>query len=651
MTTYCVNKDHPSASNSNAGTSASLPWLTLAKATATVAAGDTVHIAGFYRETMTLATSGSSGSPIIWNFDVKGEYVGSAYAGMHGITAHDSDNAAATRASCLNVNEKTFNEIYNCIFLGGTTAPIIDTGSSNKAMEGVIIQSCVVQASTTTYAIKVDVNAGVVPTTSGLKLLGNVIMGGVDIDWDGNATANNNIKWTIDGNYINSLSNGHGIQMDRVGSNTYSISGIAITNNTIQAPSYPIGGGNFTDTTNPIRIYRNLLIGGSTSGIYFPSGTNSSAVGGSNVMVGSASFSNTTYIDDGTSISRVSMLLGGIHDLPAARAFGYSPFRSMEPFSISGYTSNLIDTGALSYIQTLDYYGNPRRMGRRVDPVSYYYFNASTDAVSDPNGAWGGDSGIVTQGTSSFAYTSSTGNTTTNYIFAGGTTAPTSGGTINKVEVRFHSGLFTGSAAVAEIKFYTDNLGELLGTHNKTVTGDAWSTWLELSTPTGGWTWQKVHDLEFKAYSVAGGGGGWLAIHEIDVSVSVVADGCAPDIGAVEANSRPAKNASDVFGDGNSSEFSGAGYKDFFQPVTAGAHTITFKARYDSNYIGTKPTLEVRNIVGDTNKSDTMTEAANTTETLSCTFTATADCWVWVRIASLDTSTNGKCFFDTGTYA
>jgi hypothetical protein len=47
--TYYVHKDHPSASDANAGTSQALPWSTITKANTTLVAGDTVYIkAGTY---------------------------------------------------------------------------------------------------------------------------------------------------------------------------------------------------------------------------------------------------------------------------------------------------------------------------------------------------------------------------------------------------------------------------------------------------------------------------------------------------------------------------------------------------------------------------------------------------------------------------
>ncbi len=59
--TYYVDKHHPSASNSNAGTSTSAPWLTIGKCVSTMVAGDTCQIrAGTYLEYLTISTSGTA---------------------------------------------------------------------------------------------------------------------------------------------------------------------------------------------------------------------------------------------------------------------------------------------------------------------------------------------------------------------------------------------------------------------------------------------------------------------------------------------------------------------------------------------------------------------------------------------------------------
>ena len=66
-TTYYVDKNHGSASDGNAGTSTSVPWLTVGKCVSTLVAGDTCQIrTGTYPEYLTINTSGTSGSRITY---------------------------------------------------------------------------------------------------------------------------------------------------------------------------------------------------------------------------------------------------------------------------------------------------------------------------------------------------------------------------------------------------------------------------------------------------------------------------------------------------------------------------------------------------------------------------------------------------------
>lgn len=649
MTTYYVNKNHPSASNSNAGTSASLPWLTLAKATATVAAGDTVHIAGFYRETMTLATSGSSGSPIIWNFDVKGEYVGSAYAGMHGITAHDSDNAAATRASCLNINEKTFNEIRNAIFLGGTTAPVIDIGASNKALEGTLLQGCVAQSSASTFAMKVDVNAGVTPTTNGLRLLGCVLMGGLDIDWDSNGTSNKDLKWLVSGCYIDGIASLHGVQMDRVtNSGSFSIGGIEIFNNEIHSYTYPIGGTNMVNTSKPIKIFNNLIFGGtSVSPISFVNGTDGGAIGDFNVCCAGAALAASNYLDGGNSKSRVIALVGGFHDIASRRNSGYSPYSMFEPMTLSGYTNPAIDTGGPYSLNTVDMLGNSRAMGRPRSPI-YYIINGWSLAVTDPNSVWNNDTFITNGDLTDSAYTLTNGSSSSNYIRAGGTTIQDRSASIVAVKARIATSSNSGTATVG-CQIETAGGAEVLGTITfGTSSGSAdLSSWVTLSTPTGGWT-GKLGTLEFRAWKVSGAAA--LGIYYVQLSVETVES--VPDIGAVEARTQPVVQSAVTHYESYAARFDGAGYQDDFAAVGAGTQTtISIWTRWDSNYSGSKPRLVVRNIPGVADQEAVATGSANTWEQLSVSFAATADAFVLVRYESRDVSTSGVCYFADETVA
>ena len=69
--------------------------------------------------------------------------------------------------------------------------------------------------------------------------------------------------------------------------------------------------------------------------------------------------------------------------------------------------------------------------------------------------------------------------------------------------------------------------------------------------------------------------------------------------------------------------------------------------RFDSNYTGSKPTIELMNAPGVTTlPNDIMTGAANQWEAISVTFTPTTEGVARVRVASQDTSTGGEAFFD-----
>jgi len=68
-TVFYVDKNHPSASDTNAGTEAA-PWKTLGKAAATAQSGDTVFVkAGVYYETISPSYSGAAGAPITFAAD------------------------------------------------------------------------------------------------------------------------------------------------------------------------------------------------------------------------------------------------------------------------------------------------------------------------------------------------------------------------------------------------------------------------------------------------------------------------------------------------------------------------------------------------------------------------------------------------------
>jgi len=95
-----------------------------------------------------------------------------------------------------------------------------------------------------------------------------------------------------------------------------------------------------------------------------------------------------------------------------------------------------------------------------------YYFNASDAGPTDTLGVYTNDANAYNGNTTDYAV----GNLDPSQPLTGtGTTAPTSGATINSVKAR----LYASSGA-----------------------SPSWSNYVTLTAPSGGWTWQKVNDLE-----------------------------------------------------------------------------------------------------------------------------------------------------------
>lgn len=122
--------------------------------------------------------------------------------------------------------------------------------------------------------------------------------------------------------------------------------------------------------------------------------------------------------------------------------------------------------------------------------------------------------------------------------------------------------------------------------------------------------------------------------------------GRGDDVGAVESRARGQQETTTVRTGSSSMKFSGAGYHESTMEVDGTGITISVYGRYDSNYSGGLPKLEVYQMeTGTLLASDTMTGAANNWEELTASFTPSAG-WIRIRLVSQDTSASGLCFFD-----
>ena len=643
MTQYYVIPQVVGASDSNAGTSLGSPWLTIGKAATTMTAGDRVDIAGgwVYKELPVAANSGSSGSLITYHFDVTGEFTG--YGGIALISAYDNENdrSVGARAACFNLNGKEFITIRNATMEG--PYGIYDASlAGNRGYEAVIIENCALIGYTN--GIELNLGTGATPAGATGLTIRNCKATSVIIKHTNNASANINAKLLIENvtahNYI-IASNGNTIDIVGASTNTFSVGGVTVANCMTLGAAVGIRMTLMKNTTNISYVYNCMGYAGTTF-------LNFSGTASAVEYYSCVSLNGTTLASGGTAgdiystAASVGAIFGGVADFPLYRSLGWSPFLPGEPITFGTYKPGILGYGASDkYLPTQDMYGNPRGLGR-PNYWAKFYFDGSDDPVSDPGTSWTTESNITDTDLTSGASTGTTGSVSSNYITAGGTNAPGSGGTIQTVYARFRADTSSGTS-VAHVSISTDAWAEVLGTPTLNVTTtDAWAEWTALTTPSGGWTWAKIQALEFRGWRNSGTGTTRIYI----VQIAVVTDAGHSDLGAVEERNRPAKSTTSVHGGTYNAEFSGAGFKEFWRPVAASSTTITAYARFDSNYAGSKPKMEVFNIPGTADQSDTMTSGANTDEQLSINFTPTSAGWVRVRLSSQDVSTTGKCYFD-----
>lgn len=169
----------------------------------------------------------------------------------------------------------------------------------------------------------------------------------------------------------------------------------------------------------------------------------------------------------------------------------------------SGNSTTLTNTGTLPYLNGK--FGNgadftsasSQSFIPEATSFNTYYFDGSDAAVTDPNSVWTGDSNAFNGSTSDYANTSSSGSTSSNYLLAGGTNAPANGGTITRVQARIYAQTAVAGTVTAAI--YQYDLYQVLGYATKTG-AVGWGSYVTLSKPTGGWTWEYLQSLQTKIY-------------------------------------------------------------------------------------------------------------------------------------------------------
>ncbi len=641
MTTYHVTK---SGNDGNTGLPGD-PWLTIDNAANNVAAGDTVWIGpGIYRELVTMDTSGADGSVISFLGDVTGANTGDA-PGPVIVTAWDEETSRIpVRANALDMAQKEFITWADVIFIAGTDSQAVAcSGAGNIGNEQVAFRRCVFHgggndSSSHTDAANLAYGTGATPATTGAMFDRCMFYGGsLRLGVTNNVAAHVNSKLTVQSCvFLTGGTSGINIVTASPAS-AFSIGGYAIKNCTFISCYYGVNN-TYNKNTTHVSVMRNCAL---LATMYFAQvGLGAAGAWTIQHCIGDASV--TLTISGATVIDCIIQptFVGGVHDLWMRAHYGWSPIRSWEPFGWAGYLPIGFDQND-DAPPSADLLGDPFSGSQLPGALWYGRFDASDDAISDPNAVWTTEANIVDAIESTRGYCNTTGSDALNYVFAGGTDAPPRLDAITQVRFRVYA--YTAAAASHLVTtIYTDGLAEDLGNVDVNNAAVAWSAWTALAVPAAGWDWATVQALEFKAWRSAGAGFVFLYMIQIEVTA-----GIGGSVGAIAARNRPARETVTPHTGSNAMHFTGPGWHDLLVPVNAVSTTITVYGRFDGSYGGAnKPQMVVMNIPGVADQTDTMTVGANTWEQLSVNFTPTAQGICRVRLKSRDTSPDGLTIFD-----
>ena len=641
MTTYYVRK---TGSDAAAGTSAGAAWLTISKAETVMTAGDTVYVgAGIYREEITLSTYGTSGSPITYSGDTDGSQTGDA--GLVTVTAFDSPTAqSAARGNAFDLGTATpakWITIEGFDIVGGSRG--IGTTTTTGNHEGIIIQNCSILAN---HAIAPYYGAVSSAPSQGLRVLNCMISGSIFFNISASTgTPINDYDILIENCTFLS------------GATTLDI-GINVIINAVpnKFTGFRVNACTFLWCQSAILIEDGFMAGdnsisnclfiGCGGGITYE-GTNDEIASNHNSFYGSQTpYTNIPADADNDLVANQGDPggIGGIQDFTLRRALGWSPYLPWEPMASQDMEafSPLMGMADAATSPAEDIYGEVRGMGDGVDH-EFYYFNDSSP--TDALGVWTNDANAfdgsyLAGGTYA---TVATGGST-NYLEGIGTNAPTSGREILLVEMDGYAGSDTGLNSCfmhAEAYDGAVSLGGANIVHDPVWGLDGWFT---LDEPSGGWTWSKVNGLGCR-FSMIFTSGNTDRCYGARLRVTV-RKRAGDDRGAVQHRARPQQETTTVQTGDNSIRFEGAGYHDFLLPVNAEVTTVTIAGRFDANYTGSKPKLDVFNIPGVADQTDIMTGSSGTWEDLTASFTPDTKGIVRVRVTSQDTSVDGEAFFD-----
>jgi len=187
-------------------------------------------------------------------------------------------------------------------------------------------------------------------------------------------------------------------------------------------------------------------------------------------------------------------------------------------------TPSVTTNGRSRYIFVEASADNDIDLWKNENAFDTFHFDGSDTAAEDADGVWTNETNADDGDVDTDATTTTTGSNGSNDLFIGGTNAPSSGGTIHNVSMRYwgHGG---DVAEVINCQIHTDGQGESLGIQSIISGAEQWSVRFVLNVPTGGWTWAKIQALEATIWKSTGTGTAQFSICEVEVEHGLSANG------------------------------------------------------------------------------------------------------------------------------
>lgn len=163
-------------------------------------------------------------------------------------------------------------------------------------------------------------------------------------------------------------------------------------------------------------------------------------------------------------------------------------------YSVRAYATNSAGTGYGSTVEVTTTSNTPPTVTADTETgasTATYYFDGSDVAATDINGFW---TNVTNADDGNTGTTANFSSASADNLVVEGTNAPSSGDAISSIRVRAY-GIRSGTC---DVTIRTDGAGETLGTAI-IPTSTGWGNYVNLTVPSGGWTWAKVQALEFVA--------------------------------------------------------------------------------------------------------------------------------------------------------